>query len=50
MINCLIFLFFFIVAAKLQKNTFLMKFFRKKFARFKKSPYLCTRKQQNLLQ
>ena len=29
--------------AKLQKNSVFMKFFPKKFASFKKFPYLCTR-------
>jgi hypothetical protein len=39
--------------AKLQKNTVKAIFFPKKFARFKKKPYLCTRKSEmtrNLLQ
>ncbi len=32
-----------LLAAKLQKNTLIMNFFRKKFAQFRKTPYLCTR-------
>ena len=40
------------MGAKLQKNTFSMKFFAKKFAQFEKTPYLCTRnrKRAHLLQ
>ncbi len=34
------------MAAKLQKNSVSMKFFPKKFARFKNLPYLCTRKSE----
>ena len=34
------------MGAKLQKITLSVKFFPKKFAGFKKTPYLCTRKSE----
>ena len=37
---------FVILCAKLQKNTLSIKFFPKKFAQFRKTYYLCTRKSE----
>jgi hypothetical protein len=45
-IMLLFILFLLFMGAKLQKNTHSVNFFAKKFAGFKKTPYLCTRKSE----